>query len=111
MIRGSPGRLSPPPGSIFSLPGCWGFPSVRESPGFYTVPKLGTERSAMKRKKKFFRSVIADVCFVLGLVAVVVGVAAAGYGPLAITIAGAELAVVGVLLFPAKGEEDADDPG
>lgn len=65
----------------------------------------------MKRKKKFFRSVIADVCFVLGLVAVVVGVAAAGYGPLAITIAGAELAVVGVLLFPAKGEEDADDPG
>ena len=23
----------------------------------------------------------------------------------------AELAVVGVLLFPAKGEEDADDPG
>lgn len=111
MIRGSPGRLSPPPGSIFSLPGCWGFPSVRESPGFYTVPKLGTERSAMKRKRKFFRSVIADVCFVLGLVAVVVGVAAAGYGPLAITIAGAELAVVGVLLFPAKGEEDADDPG
>lgn len=65
----------------------------------------------MKRKRKFFLSVIADVCFVLGLVAVVVGVAAAGYGPLAITIAGAELAVVGVLLFPAKGEEDADDSG
>ena len=65
----------------------------------------------MKRKKKFFRSVIADACFVLGLVAVVVGVAAAGYGPLAITIAGAELAAVGVLLFPEKGEEDADDPG
>ena len=65
----------------------------------------------MKRKKKFFRSVIADVCFVLGLVSVVVGVAAAGYGPLAITIAGAELAVVGILLFPGSGEEDADDPG
>lgn len=65
----------------------------------------------MKRKRKFFRSVIADVCFALGLVAVVVGVAAAGYGPLAITIAGAELAVVGILLFPDKGEEDADDSG
>lgn len=65
----------------------------------------------MKRKRKFFRSVIADLCFVLGLVAVVVGIAAAGYGPLAVTVAGVELAVVGILLSPGPGEEDTDDPG
>lgn len=65
----------------------------------------------MRRRKRFFRSLIADVCFVVGLVAVVVGVAAAGYGPLAITVAGVELACVGLLMAAPTGEEDADDPG
>lgn len=76
-----------------------------------TVSNLDTERKTMKRKKRFFRSVIADVCFLVGLVAVVVGIAAAGYGPLAITVAGVELACVGVMLGVGDREEDADDPG
>lgn len=65
----------------------------------------------MKRKKKFLRSVIADACFLIGLVAVVVGIAASGHGPLAIIVGGVELACVGVLLFPRSGEEGSDDPG
>lgn len=76
-----------------------------------TVSNLDTERKTMKRKKRFFRSVIADVCFLIGLVAVVVGIAAAGYGPLAITVSGVELACVGVMLGVGDREEDADDPG
>lgn len=63
----------------------------------------------MKRKKRFFRSAIADVCFLIGLVTVVVGIAAAGYGPLAITVAGVELACVGIILGAITGEENADD--
>lgn len=65
----------------------------------------------MKPKRKFIRSLIADGCFLLGLVSVVVGIAVAGYGPLAIAVAGLELAVVGVMMGAANGEEDADDPG
>ena len=65
----------------------------------------------MKPKRKFIRSLIADGCFLLGPVSVVVGIAVAGYGPLAIAVAGLELAVVGVMMGAANGEEDADDPG
>lgn len=65
----------------------------------------------MKPKRKFIRSLIADGCFLAGLVSIVVGIAVAGYGPLAIAVAGLELAVVGVMMGAASGEEDADDPG
>ena len=65
----------------------------------------------MKPKRKFIRSLIADGCFLAGLVSVVVGVALAGYGPLAMAVAGIELIVVGVMLGAAGGKEDADDPG
>ena len=65
----------------------------------------------MKPKRKFIRSLIADVCFLAGLVSIVVGIAVAGYGPLAIAVAGLELAVVGVMMGAASGEEDADDRG
>lgn len=65
----------------------------------------------MKRRRKFYRSVIAEGLFVLGLVAVVVGIAAAGHGPLAITVAGAELIAVGILLSPPPEKEDPNDPG
>ena len=65
----------------------------------------------MKRKKRFFRSVIADVCFLVGLAVVVVGIACAGHGPLAIVVAGVELTCVGVMLGVSDREEDADDPG
>lgn len=63
----------------------------------------------MKPKRKFIRSLIADGCFLAGLVSIVVGIAVAGYGPLAIAVAGLELAVVGVMMGAANGEEDADD--
>ena len=64
----------------------------------------------MKPKRKFIRSLIADGCFLAGMVSIVVGVALAGYGPLAMAVAGLELIVVGVTMA-ANGEEDADDPG
>lgn len=63
----------------------------------------------MKPKRKFIRSLIADGCFLAGLVSIVVGIAVAGYGALAIAVAGLELAVVGVMMGAANGEEDADD--
>lgn len=65
----------------------------------------------MKPKRKFIRSLIADGFFLAGMVSVVVGVALAGYGPLAMAVAGLELIVVGVMLGAAGGKEDADDPG
>ena len=65
----------------------------------------------MKPKRKFFRSLIADGCFLAGMVSVVVGVALAGYGPLAMAVAGLELIIVGVMLGATDREEDADDPG
>lgn len=65
----------------------------------------------MRRKRRFFRSLVADSCFVAGLVAVVVGIAASGYGPLAVTVAGIELVGVGLLMALPDREEDDDDPG
>ena len=65
----------------------------------------------MKPKRKFIRSLLADGCFLVGMVSVVVGVALAGYGPLAMAVAGLELIVVGVMLGAADEKEDADDPG
>lgn len=63
----------------------------------------------MKPKRKFIRSLIADGCFLAGLVSVVVGVALAGYGPLAMAVAGLELIVVGVTMGAADEKEDPDD--
>ena len=67
----------------------------------------------MKPKRKFLRSIFADCCFIAGLTIIVVAVAVAGYGPLAMAVAGLELTVVGVLLgaIEASREEDPDDPG
>lgn len=59
----------------------------------------------MKPKRKFIRSVLADVCFVVGLAAVVVGIAAAGNWPLAICVAGAELVVTGVLIASIEDDD------
>ena len=50
------------------------------------------------KRKRFFLSLLADVIFLLGLAAIVVGIALAGHGPLAVCVAGAEMTVAGVLL-------------
>ena len=40
------------------------------------------------KRKRFFLSLLADVIFLLGLAAIVVGIALAGHGPLAVCVAG-----------------------
>lgn len=67
----------------------------------------------MKPKRKFLRSIFADGCFFAGLAIIAVAVAVAGYGPLAMAVAGMELTVVGVLLgaIEANREEGPNDPG
>lgn len=59
----------------------------------------------MKRKHRFIRTVIADTLFVVGLTAIVVGIAAAGYWPLAVSVAGVELIGTGLLMARSGGED------
>ena len=54
---------------------------------------------------------IAGQSVPIAVLSVVVGVALAGYGPLAMAVAGLELIVVGVMMGAADGKGDADDPG
>ena len=59
---------------------------------------------------RFFLSLLADVIFLLGLAAIVVGIALAGHGPLAVCVAGAEMTVAGILLRSSlePREEEGD---
>lgn len=59
-------------------------------------------------KKRFFRTVVADTLFCVGLAAIVVGIALMGHLPLAVCVAGAECVGVGALL--ALGKEAVNDP-
>ena len=58
------------------------------------------------KRKRFFLSLLADVIFLLGLAAIVVGIALAGHG----RVAGAEMTVAGVLLRSSlePREEEGD---
>ena len=58
------------------------------------------------KKRRYIQTVVADVLFVIGLAAIVVGIAAAGHWPLAIGVAGAELTGTGILLKLGDGGED-----
>lgn len=49
-------------------------------------------------KKRFILSVLADVLFVIGMVAIVVGIAMAGYIPHAVCAAGGELIASGLFV-------------
>ena len=60
------------------------------------------------KRKKFFISLIADVLFVAGLVAIVVGIAMAGRFPAAVCVAGGEGVGMGLLLS-AGNREDGED--
>ena len=62
------------------------------------------------KRKRFFLSLLADVIFLLGLSAIVVGIALAGHGPLSVCVAGAEMTVAGVLLRSSlePREEEGD---
>lgn len=56
--------------------------------------------------RKIFRiSILADVLFILGMVAIVIGIAIDGDIPLALVVAGAELCIVGFLLTFSDHEE------
>lgn len=57
------------------------------------------------KKHRYIRTVIADALFVIGLAAIVVGIAAAGHWSLAIGVAGAEITGTGVLLKLGDGGE------
>lgn len=56
--------------------------------------------------RKFIRiSILADVFFLLGMVAIVIGIAMGGNIPLAVVVAGAELCAVGLMLVLSDPEE------
>lgn len=56
--------------------------------------------------RNFIRiSVLADVLFLLGMVAIVIGIAMDGNIPLAVVVAGAELCAVGLMLVLSAPEE------
>ena len=57
-------------------------------------------------KKRFFRTVVADTLFCVGLAAIVVGIAMAGHLPAAICTAGAEGTGLGVLLQMSGRRDD-----
>lgn len=61
------------------------------------------------KKRRFFRTVVADALFVVGLAAIVVGIALMGHLPLAVCVAGAECVGTGALLALGR-KEDANDP-
>ena len=61
------------------------------------------------KKRRFFRTVVADALFVVGLASIVVGIALMGHLPLAVCVAGAECVGVGALLALGR-KEDANDP-
>lgn len=50
-------------------------------------------------------SILADVLFLLGMVAIVIGIAIGGNIPLAVVVAGAELCAVGLMLVLSAPEE------
>lgn len=58
------------------------------------------------KKRRFIRTVVADVLFVVGLAAIVVGIAMAGHLPAAICTAGAEGTGIGVLLQLSGRRDD-----
>lgn len=62
------------------------------------------------KRKRFILTLLADVLFVIGLAAIVVGIAMAGNVPLAVSVAGVELAVTAVLGSSALADrEDGED--
>ena len=60
------------------------------------------------KRRRFIRTLLADALFLVGLAAIVVGIALMGHLPLAVCVAGAECVGVGALL--ALGKEAVNDP-
>lgn len=81
-----------------------GLPGTRERAEVKGV-RLDTERNAMRRKR-FILSLLADAIFLLGLAAIVVGIAMAGHVPLAVGVAGAEMIVLSLVISPGQKEGD-----
>ena len=57
-------------------------------------------------KRLFSFSILVDLLVLAGMVAIVVGIALSGNGPLAVSVAGVELIAIGVLLRLGAPEED-----
>ena len=60
------------------------------------------------KKRRFIRTVVADTLFVVGMAAIVVGIALMGHLPLAVCVAGAECTGTGALLAIGQGKEVDD---
>ncbi len=60
-------------------------------------------------KQRFQRSTLADLLVLAGMAAIVVGIALAGHGPLAVAVAGVELIALGVLLQLGAPEDPGGD--
>ena len=60
------------------------------------------------KRRRFIRTLLADALFLVGLAAIVVGIALMGHLPLAVCVAGAECTGTGALL--ALSAEKVDEP-
>ena len=69
-----------------------------------TRERAGTREDPMKRLFSF--SILVDLLVLAGMVAIVVGIALSGNVPLAVSVAGADLIAIGVLLRLGVPEED-----
>lgn len=66
------------------------------------------------KRRRILLTVVADVLFVIGLAAIAVAIAMAGYRPAAVCMGGAEAVLVAVLLRlsaeqPTKNDEGGSD--
>lgn len=72
-------------------------------------PGEGREKGSTMKKRFFVFSLLADLLFLVGLVAIVTGIALSGNLPAAVTVAGAEMIAVGVLFKLGQDGQEGDE--
>ena len=72
-------------------------------------PGEGREKGSAMKKRFFVFSLLADLLFLVGLVAIVAGIALSGNLPAAVAVAGVEMIAVGVLFKLGQDGQEGDE--